>query len=242
MTLTKTKTGLMTAGVALALLSSHGPAEAFKIVFDPTLDGSRSTEATPTGSTAEVEFTFLDSFNSTNGNFLQLDISNTTPTSITSLLTAVGFNVPTVVSSASLESGGTSLDTLLPNTGTGNNFPSISVNFCLANDNNCQGGNPSSGIPEGGTDTAVISFSLTTVLDAAALEQEFIDLYEATDDFAVARFQSVGLNDQGSDTVTGAFEDDDTVDPGEIPEPATLAVIGTGLVAGGLIGRRRRKA
>jgi hypothetical protein len=36
-------------------------------------------------------------------------------------------------------------------------------------------------------------------------------------------------------------DDGSVVDPSDIPEPATLALIGAGLIAGGVIGRRRLK-
>jgi hypothetical protein len=57
---------------------------------------------------------------------------------------------------------------------------------------------------------------------------------------AAARFQQVGSNLQGSDKVLGIVVAGTVPSDMKIPEPATLALIGAGLVAGGLAGRRRR--
>jgi hypothetical protein len=154
------------------------------------------------------------------GNTFTFTINNT---SSTGTITALGFNLDGNFANFSLQNG-TNANFALSNdvkTQAGaQNFAS-EFDFALLTGNNFGGGKVAEGIGPGGSATFTVTgnFQGLTANQIAAL--------------IFARFQGIGPNDE-SDVIT--------VTPGEIPEPATMLLLGTGLAGVAAKVRSRRKA
>ena len=97
----------------------------------------------------------------------------------------------------------------------------------------CEGGPPEGGILQG--QTLVFTFNITTDSSAVALHDATADGYANGSLNSVVKFQQVGPGGELSDFADGT--------PGNgtpIPEPATLALLGIGLLGAGYMARRRR--
>lgn len=170
---------------------------------------------------------------------LEIILTNNSPVGNGGFLTAFAFNNPSnLITGVTLTPTNTNFDLFggpLFNNSV-NGAPYGQYDIAAGVGPNFQGGTPSDGIGVGVTETFL--FSLTGVNLNTLTEQSFMDALsappgdgEGNEEF-LARFK--GFNDDGSDHVPN--------DPEEpvIPEPASMFLLGTGLLGGIFTQRKRR--
>ncbi|MCP4247672.1 MAG: PEP-CTERM sorting domain-containing protein [bacterium] len=193
-------------------------ASTITFIIEPS---SGSTEQT--GSTAAITLAF---FEYGADDLMSVEIVNTTPGSIGSKLTAVGFELPDTVSLALdfAPIGARSFfDTLTFDDSIAPGWLDApgGYDLMLTSDGNFEGGSPQGGPAEGETEQVVLSLG-DTGQSPAELASTFFDYYSGlTDNFIIARFQAVGPNGADSDKVGGYV----------VPEPSTWLLVGAGLLA-----------
>lgn len=156
-----------------------------------------------------------------------VQLTNTSPVANGGFLTAFLFNNPGFTSISNFSSTSSAFN-LIGGVTFNNSVSATPAGFydVGASSTNGQflgGGNPTSGIPVGATETFVFALTGVSLLDL----DDFLNTPSSNGgSFFIARFR--GFNDGGSNKVPG----------NTIPEPATMLLVGTGLA--GLAGFRRK--
>jgi hypothetical protein len=196
-----------------ALISVDGVGDSFTVLFD---GNSNSTPVPGLTGSAFFEVTAFSS----NSVTLEIDLTNTTGGGLSSRISSLGFDTTPNISTAS--ASGIFNFAVLPGAYP-NGFGSIEACFNNQQANSCQGGG-GGGVtnPNTGTFTVVLNFV------NAITELGF-------DKFGV-RYQAIDGNgfDGDSGTGTGSLPP-----PPSVPEPTSMVLLGTGLIAGAWRAKRR---
>lgn len=216
------RTALMGAVFGCALMAAPAANAAFLLSSgaSTTINLSGNVGGTALSATAAINVTSF----SASQIVASFTLTNTTPSATPgqNRLVSFGFDfepsvgIFSVVANTIVSGWGVTANSQIPSYGN--------VDVCAWDGNNCSGGS-NDGVGEGLSESFVLTFS-------GSFTQPL-----AFDGF-VARYQSIGANGLSgfiTQTPNGP-------DPGPVPEPATLALLGAGLVGLGLARRRRRTA
>ncbi len=207
--------------VVLIGSASSLQAAMISMTIDPMYGSTENT-----GATGLVEFSFVEDGAD---DLLVVAIHNTTPLSIDSKLTAVGFEWPTSLSlPLSFASGGTSIyfDEIDSHVNVSPGWLNASGGYdvMITSDGNFEGGNPQKAPGAGETQSVILNLG-STGLTPEELSATLGDWYADPDRISVvARFQAV--DGELSDKVIS-----------RTPEPAGVLLLGLSQLA--LLGRRR---
>ena len=226
----KKRSMLMGIAVAAMFTSTFAHAGTVDIFIDSSFGSTENT-----GASAVVSLGFSEE---DLDDYLTVLLENTTPVETGSKLSAVGFELPgflglaTAIADQGKGRGrgldmGSYFDTLTfdHSVSPGRLDASGGFDVMITSDGNYQGGNPN-GAPNAGESQSVILNLGDTGFTPDELEDSFRTFYAATENLvAIARFQAVGPDGEGSDKVGG-----------RVPEPATMVLLALGAFA---IHRRR---
>jgi hypothetical protein len=194
------------------------------LLIDPSFGSTEDT-----GATAVVSLSFSEQGTD---DLMTVSIWNTTPMSIGSKLTAIGLEVPDLLSMGIdfAEEGESSyFDRLAFDESVSPGWLDApgGYDLMITSDGNFDGGSPKGAPAAGEMQTVVLSLS-DTGLSPVQLRNAFVQYYEGLDDnFLVARFQAVGPGGNLSDKVVG-----------HTPEPSALGLLVLGAAV--LVLRRGR--
>jgi hypothetical protein len=191
--------------------------QSYTFAFDGFSDGT-----TISGLTSTATFTLTGT--TANSYTFNYSLSNTTSDPVNSRLSGFAFNTDPNISSAT-STGAFSYTTL------GGNYPngigSVEVCFKDASTGSCAGGG-SGGLLDGQTGTGAFTLNFSQPLTSLTLSDFFV------------RYQSItGAGNVSSATGSGTLSS--TSGGTNVPEPGMLGLMGSALLAVGLL-RRRRKA
>jgi hypothetical protein len=211
----------VSVATTLFFFAASANASPIDIFIDPSYG---STENTGCTGVLTLDFSEVGA-----DDYLVLEIENTTPIGLGSMLTAVGLEMPDPPSMPpDFAPGGTS--TYFIELGYDQVTPPSWINapggydVTISNNGKFLGGDPNGAPTAGESQTVVLNLG-DTGLTLSDLAVTFLDFYTGHEEpYAIARFQSVGPGGGDSDKVGG-----------RVPEPATLVL----LVCGGLALRRR---
>lgn len=228
---------IITAATWLIFTACWMPISAQAVLTNPfTVVGVNDTN-----NTAQISFDITDQ--TANTLTLDIKITNTSPL-FDPIITGFAFNSPSDVTSLdSFSFSGVSMwdaALILGGIGTPQSFGMFDV--CAEEGNNpgqCSGGNPNNGITMGNMATFVFDF-VGTGLDLLT-ESSFLDVESmcptqgsCTEVPFLARFQRTGMDGNGSDVAVPG-------DPGPLPEPGILGLMGVGLLGFSLARRREQR-
>jgi hypothetical protein len=226
------KTTLKSALLAVGLAVAASSASASVILAFGA--GATSSNSPNTGASGKATLSFSDVVG---GVGLSVLVENTTGDVIfgagatTSKLTGFAFDLDGLSIDFGSFVGGTYLTNLLINADA---QPFGTFDLAVADNDNYNGGNANSALPQGLSDT--FSLTLTGGANAAAVEASFLSFFEGSETSAM-RFQQVNAG-AGSDKLT-----DPDVTTTDIPPAVPLPAAGWMLIAGigGIAAMKRRK-
>jgi hypothetical protein len=204
-------------------LMGVGSSHAAFMLFDSVTDTASilySTTYQGAALSATVKFT-LNSLSATQAIF-GMEVKNNSSGPGANRLTSFGIDIVSPALTFASANGGWDAT-------RNTNFPSFgTVNLCIWDGSNCSGG-ASQGVGEGLTES--FDLSLRTAGNFLTNGVSFTSPY-------AVKFQSVG-NQNGSIEFTGCIVGTPGCGPTQVPEPASIALVGLGLL-GAAIARRRK--
>lgn len=207
--------GVAALALVMTIIAAPGISSAVLISYTGNTDANNQA-------TIDVTFNAMTSV-------LTLTLDNTSP-ALDPIITGVAFDVPSGVTNLTATSLPAGWGFVFAPGSVSTPQPVGTFDACLETANNpntnCNGGNPGAGL---GRDDGTFSF-VFSVTGSGLTEDAFV---QAMNDFgeSAVRFQNTGPLGEGSDVAV----------PNRVPEPAALALIGSGLIGLAVVTRRIRK-